>query len=144
MSNNEDILNNYEPALCFDKVKHGRGRPRLKINSSGMAVITALAHVMCTEEEIAACLDTTVETLHSEINEPIFSECYKKGAQEGKMSLRRMQFELAKSSATMAIWLGKQMLSQRDNPEEQEQDGKVNVVINLADTSGESKECESV
>ncbi len=86
---NSDILNNYEPALCFDKVKHGRGRPRLKLNSTGMSVIIALAQVMCTEEEIAACLDTTVETIHSELNYPIFSECIKKGAQEGILPYRR-------------------------------------------------------
>lgn len=135
MSNNNDILNDYEPALCFDKVKHGRGRPRLKLNATGMSVIIALAQVMCTEEEIAACLDTTVETLHSELNYPIFSECYKKGAQEGKMSLRRSQFRLAMGNPTMAIFLGKQYLGQKDNPEEETEDGSVNVQIMFGDTS---------
>lgn len=31
--------------------------------------------------------------------------------------MRRYQFELAKKNANMAIWLGKQYLGQRDNPE---------------------------
>ena len=134
MDNNE-ILNNYEPASCFDKVKHGRGRPKLKLNATGMAVIVALAQVMCTDEEIAACLDTTVETLHSELNLPIFSECIKKGAREGKASLRRNQFRLAKSNPTMAIFLGKQYLGQKDHPDEESEDGSVNVQIMFGDTS---------
>ena len=64
-NNTDNILNEYEPASCFDKIKHGRGRPKLKLNTTGMAVIVALAQVMCTDEEIAACLDTTVETSRS-------------------------------------------------------------------------------
>lgn len=133
MDNNE-ILNNYEPASCFDKVKT-KGRPRLKLNATGIKVIEALASVQCTHEEIAACLGTTKDTLYSEHNEEAFSTAYKKGSEHGKMSLRRMQFELAKSSATMAIWLGKQMLAQKDHPEEETEDGSVNVQIMFVDTS---------
>ena len=33
----------------------------------------------------------------------------------GKISLRRKQWQLAEKSASMAIWLGKQYLGQRDN-----------------------------
>ena len=33
----------------------------------------------------------------------------------GKISLRRKQWQLAEKSASMAIWLGKQYLNQRDN-----------------------------
>lgn len=36
---------------------------------------------------------------------------------EEKTWLRQAQFELAKKNATMAIWLGKQYLNQRDQPE---------------------------
>ena len=129
------ILDEYTPASCFDSIKHGRGRPKLKLNATGMAVITALAQVMCTDEEIAACLDTTVETLHSELNLPIFSECIKKGAREGKASLRRNQFRLAKSNPAMAIFLGKQYLGQKDHPDEESEDGSVNVQIMFGDTS---------
>ena len=129
------ILDEYTPASCFDSVKHGRGRPKLKLNATGMTVITALAQVMCTDEEIAACLDTTVETLHSKLNLPIFSECIKKGAREGKASLRRNQFRLAKSNPAMAIFLGKQYLGQKDHPEEESEDGNVNVQILFGDTS---------
>ena len=131
----DDILDEYSPASCFDSIKHGRGRPKLKLNATGITVITALAQVMCTDEEIAACLDTTVETLHSALNEPIFLECKKKGAREGRASLRRNQFRLAKSNPAMAIFLGKQYLGQKDHPEEETEDGSVNVQIMFADTS---------
>ena len=42
---------------------------------------------------------------------------YKKGQDNGKRSLRRIQFKLAEKNPTMAIWLGKQYLGQRDNIE---------------------------
>ena len=43
-----------------------------------------------------------------------FAEAFKKYSDKGKMSLRRTQFKLAERSASMAIWLGKQMLDQED------------------------------
>ena len=119
----DEILDTYEPASCFDKVKGGgRGRPKMKLNATGIAVIEAMASLGATEEEIAGCLRCTVETLHSSYNEPIFSECIKKGRNDGKMSLRRTQFRLAQESATMAIWLGKQILGQREKPIEESRD----------------------
>ena len=35
------------------------------------------------------------------------------------ISLRRSQFKLAEKNATMAIWLGKQYLGQRNHKEEE-------------------------
>lgn len=118
----DEILDTYEPASCFDKVKT-RGRPKLKLNATGLRVIEALAMVQCTEEEIAGCLHCTVETLHNDVNYDAFLECIKKGKSAGKVSLRRAQFMLAKVNATMAIWLGKQMLGQREKPIEDENAG---------------------
>ena len=133
MDNNE-ILSNDEPASCFDTVQT-KGRPKLILNATGLKVIEALASVQCTHDEIAACLGTSKNTLYAKHNEEAFFTAYKKGSEHGKMSLRRMQFELAKSSATMAIWLGKQMLAQKDHPEEETEDGSVNVQIMFGDTS---------
>lgn len=118
----EEILDNYEAASCFDLIKT-KGRPKQKLNATGLKVIEALASVQCTHEEIAACLGTTKKTLYAKHNETAFYTAYEKGAENGKMSLRRIQFNLAKTSATMAIWLGKQMLGQRDKPIEDENDG---------------------
>jgi len=47
---------------------------------------------------------------------PEFAEVHKRGAEGGRKSIRRMQFESAtKASIAMQIWLGKQYLGQRDN-----------------------------
>ena len=46
-----------------------------------------------------------------------FSEVFKEKRGLGKISLRRSQWRLAEKSATMAIWLGKQYLGQKDQVE---------------------------
>ena len=135
----ENILDNYEPASCFDIVKKGRGRPRKVLNGTGIKVIEALAQVMCTEEEISACLGVSLETLKTPDNEPIFSECIKKGRDSGKMSLRRAQFQIAKTNPTMAIWLGKQYLGQVDKPvreDDETDDTPANIEVIVEDASG--------
>lgn len=104
--------------MCFDSVPT-RGRPMKKLNDVGAEIVRKLAAVMCTEEEIASVLEVSVEVLHNKLNDRTFSEYYKSGKEEGKASLRRTQFELAKKNATMAIWLGKQYLGQRDDTAEE-------------------------
>lgn len=104
------------PEQCFDKVPT-KGRPRLKLNKLGIEIVTKLAGFMCTEEEIASFLDTTVETLHNKENYEAFLECIKNGNNIGKVSLRQSQFNLSKTNPTMAIWLGKQYLGQKDTIE---------------------------
>ena len=90
----------------------GGGRPRQILNEQGKQLIEALAKIMCTDEEIAACLDTSVDTLLNKNNREAFTECKKRGAENGKASLRRTQFKLAEKSAAMAIFLGRQYLGQ--------------------------------
>ena len=46
-----------------------------------------------------------------------FSEVFAEKRQKGRASLRRSQFRLAEKNATMAIWLGKQYLGQKDQVE---------------------------
>ena len=97
-------------------------------------MIRKLAAVMCTEEEIASVLDVTVEVLHNRLNHDAFLEAYKNGKEEGKASLRRTQFELAKKNANMAIWLGKQYLGQKDKSEEEmEQDERRTIKVEFID-----------
>lgn len=98
---------------CFDNIKT-KGRPRKKLNSLGEKIIEQLASYMCTEEEIASFLGVSAETLKTKDNNETFSECIKKGRQKGKASLRMSQFRIAKTNATMAIFLGKQFLGQSD------------------------------
>ena len=87
------------------------GRPKKEIDYTA---VEKLANIQCTQEEIASFLELSVRTLQRDEE---FCRIYKKGQDNGKMSLRRMQFKLADKNPTMAIWLGKQYLKQKDNIE---------------------------
>lgn len=90
------------------------GRPRKEINQK---LFENLCGIQCTETEICAVLECCEDTLNAwckRTYKMTFSETYKNKSQLGKSSLRRMQFGLAEKSASMAIWLGKQYLGQRD------------------------------
>lgn len=83
-------------------------------------MVEILAGFMCTDEEIAETIGTTVDTLTNKNNGEAFSEAKKRGQSKGKASLRRHQFKLAEHNAAMAIFLGKQYLGQSDNPRPEE------------------------
>lgn len=102
----------------FDKQQTG-GRPLLVLNQAGIDLVQALGRLQCTNEEIASCLGTTDTTLLNAQNKEVFLGALEKGKAEGRMSLRRIQMKLAETSATMAIFLGKQILGQRENVEPQ-------------------------
>lgn len=90
------------------------GRPKKEIDYNA---VEKLAGMQCTQEEIANFLELSVRTLQRDEE---FCRIYKKGIDTGKMSLRRTQFKLAEKSASMAIFLGKQYLGQKDVVETQE------------------------
>lgn len=84
------------------------GRPKKVIDYTA---VEKLASIQCTQEEIANFLDISVRTLQRDEE---FCRLFKKGRDNGKMSLRRTQFKIAEKNASMAIFLGKQYLGQRD------------------------------
>ncbi len=86
-------------------------RPKFKIDYD---MVEKLAGIQCTQQEIASFLGCSVDTLQ---RDETFCGIYKKGQESGKMSLRRIQYKLAEKNPTMALWLGKQYLGQRDNIE---------------------------
>lgn len=94
--------------------KRKTGRPKKEIN---IEQFQKLCQLQCTKKEIASFFDCSEDTIenfcHSEFNET-FSVVFNKYASVGKISLRRTQFKLAERSASMAIWLGKQILGQED------------------------------
>lgn len=80
----------------------------------------SLCSLMCTEVEIADFFDVDEDTLNTWCKHTYgntFSEVFKKKCSKGKMSLRRYQFEQAKTNPTLSIWLGKQWLGQSDKIE---------------------------
>lgn len=90
------------------------GRPRKEINQDQFE---NLCRLQCTQEEICDWFSVTDKTLNSWCKRTYnasFSEVFRQKRGKGKISLRRAQFRLAETSASMAIWLGKQYLGQRD------------------------------
>ena len=95
-------------------VKKTVGRPKKELDTK---LIERLSSIFCTNEEIASVVECHADTLADN-----FSEYLKKGRSRGKMSLRRMQWEKAQTgNTTMLIWLGKQMLGQKDRLETSEE-----------------------
>ena len=84
------------------------GRPKLNIDP---VVVEKLASIHCTMNEIASVVGCSVDTLENR-----FSEIIKTGRNKGKASLRRLQWATAeKGNAVMQIWLGKQLLDQKNS-----------------------------
>lgn len=98
------------------------GRPEKPINWDQFEQLCAL---QCSTSEIASflyvCEDTLYNRVRDEYDAP-YTEIYKKFAEAGKCSLRRNQFALSKTNASMAIWLGKQWLGQKDISKEEVKD----------------------
>lgn len=91
------------------------GRPKKEIDQKQFE---EMCKIQCTEEEICNILDVGVDKLLRwcmETYNDTFTNTYKKLSANGKMSLRRFQYQLAQRSASMGIWLGKQYLGQTDN-----------------------------
>jgi hypothetical protein len=91
------------------------GRPRKEIN---WTLFEDLCNLQCTQSEICSVLHIHDETLRIRVKERYeedYPETYKRLSEGGKSSLRRIQFKLAQKNTSMAIFLGKQWLGQRDN-----------------------------
>lgn len=102
------------------------GRPKKEID---YVTVEKLANIQCTQTEIASFLGISVRTLQRDEE---FLKIYQKGQENGKMSLRRIQYKLAEKNTTMAIWLGKQYLGQKDIIEASTTgETKINIVNSL-------------
>lgn len=89
-------------------------RPQINIDKT---IFENACELQCTQAEIARLFGCSVDTIERwcrRVYDESFAELYNKLAEGGKMSLRRNQMKLSETNATMAIWLGKQWLGQRD------------------------------
>lgn len=129
------------PVSAAGSLKNKGGRPRKEID---MKTLEGLCRIQCTEVECAAVLQVDIDTMNArlvEAGEISFSEFYKKHSEGGKASLRRAQWAAAigergkpgvkdrPPNITMLIWLGKQVLGQKDHIEH---DGNMNVTAQLS------------
>ena len=76
-------------------------------------MIERLALIMCSYEEIAMVMNTSVDNLKKR-----YTDVIEKGRAEGKKGLRRSQYEKAvkDKDVRMLIFLGKNYLGQQDSP----------------------------
>jgi hypothetical protein len=84
------------------------GRPKKIIDYT---LVDKLARIMATQEEIASFMDISLRCLQQDLE---FMRVYKKGLENGRMSLRRIQWKIAETNVGMAIFLGKNYLGQSD------------------------------
>ena len=101
-------------ATTVVKAKRPVGRPKIEINLDELERLSALN---CTMPELAAYFRVPLRTLEDRYtNDPDIRATINRGREVGKLSVRRKQMQIMNdmNSATMAIWLGKQLLGQRD------------------------------
>ena len=76
------------------------------------------------------CSEDTIERWCKRELGTTFAEAFKRYSVQGKVSLRSYQFQMAKKNCSMAIWLGKQWLGQRDAIFDDE-DGNSGLTVNI-------------
>ena len=97
------------------------GRPKVELTDNDWKKIIGMIQIQCTAVEICGVFGISEDTLGRRIKETEwleadnFAELYKKHQHEGRASLRRAQWKAAQDgNSTMLVWLGKQVLGQRD------------------------------
>ena len=92
--------------------RRGAGRKAINID---LVELEKLSSLQCTDEEVAAWFGVSVRTIESRRKQPQFAEVMDRGKAKGRISVRRAQMKLLESgNGTMGVWLGKQLLGQRD------------------------------
>jgi hypothetical protein len=88
------------------------GRRPVKLD---LAELEKLCTLQCTDEEMAAWFGVSTRTLENRRKQRAFSDVMKRGRAKGRISVRRSQMKLLEAgNSAMGIWLGKQLLGQRD------------------------------
>ena len=106
------------------------GRPQKEFDKK---IVEGLCSVLCTYEEIEHILSTDKRVIDRWCQREYgqtFDELYKKYSESAKASLRRNQLKLSATHPVMAIWLGKQLLGQRDRQPEEATQINFNVFCN--------------
>ena len=115
-------------------------RPRIEIDKD---VFKGLCGIFCTLGEIASvfgCSEDTIERWCKREYKEGFADVFKKESSKGRISLRRTQFNMAKTNVTMAIWLGKQYLGQKDKIEQTGDNASAEILNEIAEEIRKAKE----
>ena len=112
------------------------GRPRKQIDKTEFE---KLCFLQCTQNEFCSWFEISEDTLNRWCKEnydgKTFAEVFRIKRENGIISLRRTQFQLAEKSPAMAIFLGKNLLGQTDKMEQTVNDVSEHkgITINFAD-----------
>ena len=99
----------------MDKIKanttekrQGAGRPKINIDVN---ILSSLAQIGCTQEEMASVVGISARTLQRN-----YAEIVDKNREKGKASLRKKMWDKAvtKDNTNMQIWLSKNYLNMKD------------------------------
>ena len=92
--------------------KRKSGRKPIAID---LLELEKLCSLHCTDVELAAWFGVSTRTIETRKKHREFAEAMQRGRAKGRISVRRAQLKMLESgSGTMGIWLGKNMLGQRD------------------------------
>jgi hypothetical protein len=88
------------------------GRNPIKID---LLELEKLCSLFCTHQELADWFGVSVRTIETRQKRPEFAAAMQRGRSKGSISVRRAQMKMLESgNSTMGVWLGKQMLGQRE------------------------------
>ena len=108
------------------------GRPRKEIDKEAFIKLCGGMHTLDEIADFFDCSSDTVERWCKRTFKQTFAETFKRYSAKGKRSLRRWQFDAAQSgNVTMLIFLGKQYLGQKDNPESSEMEDVIDKLSEL-------------
>ena len=100
-------------------------KPRIEID---LVELERLCGLQCTQPDLAGWFNCDITTIENRVKEDklydfegaqlTFKQIMERGYAKGRVSLRRRQMAAADAgNATMLVWLGKNVLGQRDNIE---------------------------
>lgn len=116
------------------------GRPTKTIDKAQFEKLCAL---QCTMIEVCDFFDVTEKTLEKWCKQTYgetFSKVFQKKRNLGKISLRRNQMKLSEKSATMAIFLGKNILGQKDSYSLEDDNAGTDNVLEVIFTDNSKKD----
>jgi hypothetical protein len=88
------------------------GRKAIEID---LEQLEKLCSLNCTDQEVADWFGVSTRTIESRRKRPEFADAMRRGRSKGRISVRRAQMKMLESgNGTMGVWLGKQLLGQRD------------------------------
>jgi hypothetical protein len=94
------------------KVRGKSGRKPVHID---LTELEKLSSLHCTDAEIADWFGVSTRTIETRRKQPEYAQAMQRGRSKGRISVRRAQMKMLESgNGTMGVWLGKQLLGQRE------------------------------